>query len=153
MTIRATIPALIACAALAGAGAANAQITTNAAGSIGAGAAAATNSGAIAGGTSAAGALNSSTTAKSKHDKHRDSDRAARGGAATAPVNSATTYGSGAVYTDRNSTSAGVTAGGAAAGSGVNSSSTSVGAYGETGKTGTNADVYGDSAATSGASR
>ncbi|MFN3512077.1 MAG: hypothetical protein ACK41C_03470 [Phenylobacterium sp.] len=65
-------------------------------------------------------------------------------------VNSATTYGSGAVYTDRRNASAAVTTGGAASGQGVQSAGSTVDAYAETTRDGSSADMYGDSVATSG---
>jgi hypothetical protein len=149
MTIKTTIPALVVCLALGTAGGAIAQTQSNTAGTIGAGVANAGPAGATAGGLTAGGAVNSQSTGRSDRADRKDRRR---GGQATspAPANSTSTYGSGAVYTDRNNASAGVTSGASASGSGVQSSGTSIEAYGETTRSGSNADVYGDSTATSG---
>ena len=64
--------------------------------------------------------------------------------------NTATTFGTGAINTTRNSANAAVSTGGAASGQGVQSTSSEVDAYGETTRQGSNADVYGNSTATSG---
>lgn len=153
MTIKTTIPALVACLALGTAGGAIAQTQSNTAGTIGAGVANAGPGGATAGGLTAGGAMNSQSAGRSEQRGSREDrkDRR-RGGQATspAPANSTSTYGSGAVYTDRNNASAGVTSGASASGSGVQSSGTSIEAYGETTRSGSNADIYGDSTATSG---
>ena len=106
--------------------------------SYGQGVAAAGKTGAVA-----AGAAGSDASAKERRDR-RDR-RATRPG-----VNTATTHSSGAVYTDRRSGSAAVTTGGTASGSGVQSAGSTVDAYSETTRDGSSADMYGDSAATSG---
>lgn len=62
---------------------------------------------------------------------------------------SASTYGSGAVHTERRRASAAVTSGGRASGPGTNSTGTTVEAYGETTRDGSYADIYGDSTAES----
>ncbi len=148
MKIRTIIPAAIATAVLGLAGAASAQT----AGAAGVGAAAANNHGAIASGYSGA----QSAMPQDRQDR-RDRNRDRRDGRdrdntppATAPVGATSTYGAGAVYTDRNSTSAGVTSGGSASGPGVSSTTSTVDAYGETGRNGTSADIYGNSTATTG---
>lgn len=64
--------------------------------------------------------------------------------------NTSTTFGTGAINTTRNSASAAVSTGGAASGTGVQSTSSSVDAFGETNRQGSNADIYGNSTATSG---
>lgn len=131
------------CLALGGASFASAAEpqSGSTASSYGQGVAAAGKDGAVA-----AGAIGSDASAKDRRDRR---DR--RGQKATRPsVNSATTYGSGAVYTDRRSGSAAVTTGGAASGSGVQSAGSTVDAYSETTRDGSSADMYGDSVATSG---
>lgn len=145
MTIKHLTPAAVAAAAVLGlAGVSSAQE----AGSIGAGVAAADNHGAIASGVAASQA----ETAQERRDDRRarrDRDRRDRSGEAVQP-NTTSTYGTGAVYTDRNSTSAAVSSGGTASGTGMNSTSSTVDAYGETSRDGTSADIYGNSTATSG---
>ena len=64
--------------------------------------------------------------------------------------NTATTFGTGAITTDRNSANAAVSTGGTASGQGVQSTSSEVDAYGGTNRQGSNADVYGNSTASSG---
>ncbi|MES2721901.1 MAG: hypothetical protein V4656_01990 [Pseudomonadota bacterium] len=114
------------------------------AGAAGTGSATATNSGATAG-----GAVAGKATVDKRSDRHNKRDRRDR--TYTQPsANSATTYGSGASYTDRDSTSAAVTSGGAASGTGVQSTTSTVDAYGETTRNGTSTDIYGNSTATSG---
>jgi hypothetical protein len=143
MKITHAIPAAAACLVLGGASFAIAaeQQTGSTASSYGEGVAAAGKSGAVA-----AGAIGSDASAKDRRDRR---DR--RGQKATRPsVNSATTYGAGAVYTDRRSGSAAVTTGGTASGSGVQSAGSTVDAYSETTRDGSSADMYGDSVATSG---
>ena len=66
-----------------------------------------------------------------------------------APVNSASTYGAGSVYTDRYRATGAVAAGGRASGTGYQASSSSVDAYGSTDRNGSTGEVYGDSSATS----
>ena len=149
MTIKSTIPALVACFALGGAGAAFAEgATQNTAGTYGAGSATANEQGVTAGGM-AAGKATTGATRSDERLKHHDR-RKTRDREPAEAANSATTYGSGVVSTTRDSAKAGVTTGGAASGSGVQSTGSTVDAYGETTKDGSNADIYGDSTATSG---
>lgn len=145
MTMKHLTPAAVAAAAVLGmAGIASAQD----AGSIGAGVSSADNRGAVAAGVAASHAQ----AAQERRDERRarrDRDRRDRGAEVVQP-NTTSTYGTGAVYTDRNSTSAAVSTGGTASGTGVNSTSSTVDAYGETSRDGTSADIYGNSTATSG---
>lgn len=151
-------PALGAAMILSG-GLAAAQSTAT--GAIGGGAATATNAGATAAGGAMGGTISRTTPAQDHQRKDRDKHRGARSAdrnagntSARAPTaNTATTYGAGSVYTDRNSTAAGVTSGGLATGTGSQSTSSTVDAYGETTKDGTSADIYGNSTANSGATR
>ncbi len=62
-------------------------------------------------------------------------------------ANSASTYGSGTIYTDRDHATGGVTAGASASGTGDQSAGTSIDAYGSTTPQGSDAEVYGDAAA------
>ena len=104
--------------------------------------------GSTADGSVAAGATGGTMTApdKAKKDRHeRHTPRAER----QASANSASTYGSGSVYTDRDRATGAVTAGGSATGTGSQSTSTSVDAYGSTTKDGSEGEVYGDSTANS----
>lgn len=78
---------------------------------------------------------------------NRDMKRQERRGAPTA--NSASTYGSGTIYTDRQRATGGVTAGGSASGTGSQSTSTSIDAYGSTDRNGSTGEVYGDATADS----
>ena len=152
MTFKKTIPALVACFALGGAGAALAQSgqqTTS--GAAGAGAAATTPQGASAGGMAAGSSANRSWDHRADKDrpgKSRHERRAER--MKTPEANSAATYGSGAVTTTRDSANVGVTTGGSASGSGANRAGSTIDAYGETTRQGSNADLYGDSSAQSG---
>lgn len=142
MTIKHIAPVAAAAAVLGFAGIASAQD----AGSIGAGVAAADNHGAIASGVVASHA---EAAQERRDDRRARRDRRNRQADAVQP-NSTSTYGTGAVYTDRNSTSAAVSSGATASGTGVNSTSSTVDAYGETSRDGTSADIYGNSTATSG---
>ncbi len=64
--------------------------------------------------------------------------------------NASTTFGTGAINTTPDSASAAVSTGAAASGQGVQSTSSTVDAFGETTRQGSNADVFGDSTASSG---
>lgn len=99
------------------------------------------NKGSVAGGAGMAQAQ----PQDAKRDKRRQ-DRAER---REQTGNAASTYGSGTVYTDRNTATGGVTAGGNASGSGAQSTSTAIDAYGSTTKDGSEAEVFGDSTADS----
>lgn len=155
MTIKSTIPALVAALALGGAGGALAQTSAqeNTAATVGAGAAEASPYGASAGGVTAGKAMNRGYERRSgKHEDKQDRRR----GRVTSPAeaaNSASTYGAGALSTTRDSANVGVTTGGSAAGSGSQSAGSTVDAYGETTRDGSNADLYGDSTAQSGDQR
>lgn len=131
------ISAIAACALMGGAGIASAQTTS--AGAMGGGTAVAGDKGAVATGGGAAGSATADRTHRKGRDRHERRT-------ATTPAPAASTYGSGSVYTDRDNTSAAVTSGGAATGTGANTSST-VDAYGETTRSGTSADIYGNSTA------
>lgn len=137
---------------------------TTATGAIGAGVATATNDGATTAGATIGGTVSQSVQERNEdrrnnRDRNRgrraaDANRSGTDTSTQAPTaNTSTTYGAGAVYTDRNSTSAGVTSGGMATGTGSQSTSSTVDAYAETGRTATSADIYGNSTATSGATR
>jgi hypothetical protein len=67
----------------------------------------------------------------------------------SAPVNSASTYGAGSVYTDRYRATGSVAAGGRASGTGSQATASTVDAYGSTDRNGSTGEVYGDSVATS----
>jgi hypothetical protein len=150
MTFKKTIPALVACFALGGAGAALAQSgQQNTSGAVGAGAAATTPQGASAGGMAAGSSANRSWDHRADKQQNRQ-ERRAEQRAKTPHANSASTYGSGAVTTTRDSANVGVTTGGAASGAGANRAGSTIDAYGETTRQGSNADLYGDSAAQSG---
>jgi len=86
------------------------------------------------------------TADPAKHKRHKAS-RPER--AAERQANSASTYGSGSVYTDRDRATGAVSAGGSASGTGSQATSTSIDAYGSTTKQGSEGEVYGDSTATS----
>jgi hypothetical protein len=144
MILKSTIPVLVACFALGGGAAMAGDGSGSTAGAMGVGGATASPAGAAAGGMSAGRA-----TTGAEHRAARDERR--RMHKRPAAANSATTYGSGAVSTTRSGANAGVTSGGAASGSGVQSTGSTVDAYGETTRDGSNADIYGDSTATSGA--
>jgi hypothetical protein len=110
--------------------------------SVGGGVTASTPAGSVAGGLS--GATNDRIRGKHDGKRHQREDR--RGSATS---NSASTYGSGTIYTDRNKATGGVTAGGSASGTGSQSTSTSIDAYGSTDRNGSTGEVYGDSTADS----
>lgn len=113
---------------------------------VGGGAAASGPQGSVAGGASAGTA--DSHKDRQQHRRHGTRrDEAAPSTPGTA--NSATTYGAGSIYTDRNGATGGVTAGGTASGTGSQSTSSSVDAYGSTDRSGSTGEVYGDSSATS----
>ncbi len=77
-----------------------------------------------------------------------EAQRQGRNGPA-AEANTATTFGTGAIFTDRRTASGAVSTGGTASGSGQQNTSSSVEAYGETTREGSNAEVFGDSDAQS----
>jgi hypothetical protein len=106
--------------------------------------------GSTAGGVTAGTMPTQSQTAQDRRAQKR-ADRTTRRGDTAAPTggNSSSTYGSGTVYTDRNTATGGVTAGGTATGTGAQSSSTAIDAYGSTTKNGGEAEVYGDTTAKS----
>jgi hypothetical protein len=135
MKTTAIIPALAAALILGGATTSVAQTTS---GAYGEGTAAAGRDGAVARGATGADA--------SERAGQRKRDRRERP-TSTAPATS--THGSGAVYTDRNNSSAAVTSGGSATGPNA-ATSTTVDAYGETTRDGSSADIYGNSTATVG---
>jgi hypothetical protein len=147
MMLRTTVPLLAACLALTGGAAFAGDGSKASAGTYGAGGAEANATGASAGGEVAGDAR----ARMEERRADRNDRRKSRHSGAAASANSASTYGSGAVSTTRNSANAGVTTGGAASGQGVQSTGSTVDAYGETTKDGSNADIYGDSTATSGA--
>ena len=128
------IPALAAALVLGGATASVAQSS----GVYGRGSAAAARDGAVARGATGVDA--------SERAGQRGRDRREHP-TSTAPATS--TYGSGAVYTDRRHSSAAVTSGGSARGQDA-ATSTTVDAYGETTRDGSSADIYGNSNATVG---
>lgn len=142
MKIRTLIPAAAAAAVLGLAAGASAQTAQT----YGAGIAAANDRGAVAGGMIGSQARATQDRRDDRRDRRdrRHSERHAEQPGATS------TYGAGAVYTDRNSTSASVSSGGTASGPGVSSTSSTVDAYGETTRDGTSADIYGNSTATTG---
>lgn len=109
---------------------------------VGGGVTASTPAGSIAGGASAG----SNDLARNKQDRKRHKHEDRRGSATS---NSAATYGSGTIYTDRDKATGGVTAGGSASGTGSQSTSTSIDAYGSTDRNGSTGEVYGDSTADS----
>lgn len=161
MTFKSTIPALAACFALGSAGAALAQSAQeNTSGTVGAGGAMTSSQGASAGGFTAGASANRGwdhRADKAKNKKDREDRRAERKHSpaetksASPPLaNSASTYGSGALTTTRDSANVGVTTGASASGSGANRAGSTIDAYGETTSQGSNADLYGDSAAQSG---
>lgn len=90
------------------------------------------------------------THGKMKHQRMERRDERRDRRAQPAPTgNSSSTYGSGTVYTDRNTATGGVTAGGTATGTDLQRSTTTVDGYASTTRDGSNAEVYGDSTATS----
>jgi len=97
-------------------------------------------------GSIAAGGTAGTAVDPAKHKRHKAS-RPER--AAERQANSASTYGSGSVYTDRDRATGAVSAGGSASGTGSQATSTSIDAYGSTTKQGSEGEVYGDSTATS----
>ena len=108
------------------------------------GAAASNRHGSVAVGTTA-------ETQDRMHRRHRDNrqDGARTEQEPREPVNSASTYGAGSVYTDRYRATGAVAAGGRASGTGYQASSSAVDAYGSTDRNGSTGEVYGDSSATS----
>jgi hypothetical protein len=93
-----------------------------------------TPKGSVAGGASAGTMM--------QHNKHMGRHHRQAG-------NSASTYGAGTIYTDRNHASGGVTAGGTATGTGNQNTSSMVDAYGTTTRQGSDGEVYGGSTANS----
>lgn len=77
-----------------------------------------------------------------------ESRRQGRNGQA-AEANTSTTFGTGAIFTDRRTPSGAVSTGATASGTGEQNTSSSVEAFGETTRQGSNAEVFGDSAAQS----
>ena len=129
-----TMMATVAAAGLLGTGAmaqvttAGGQTTSNAKGSAAIG-----------------GTMGKAQQMRKKHEQRREDRRDRRDDEAS--ENSASTYGSGTVYTDRRHATGGVTAGASAAGTGDQSAGTSIDAYGSTTRQGSDAEVYGDAAA------
>jgi hypothetical protein len=103
--------------------------------------------GSVAGGATAGRASNPDKAHKRHREMRRDQRRSQRD--RQTPSNSASTYGSGTIYTDRNRATGGVTAGGSASGTGSQSSSTAIDAYGSTTRNGSEAEIYGDATAES----
>lgn len=112
----------------------------------GGGVAASEPEGSVAGGATAGTA----DQAGQPHKMKKRHDRADRAADRAAERNSASTYGAGSVYTDRNKATGAVTSGGSASGTGAQSTTSSVDAYGSTTKQGSEGEVYGDSTANSG---
>ena len=112
----------------------------------GGGVAASGPEGSVAGGATAGTA----DQAGQHHKLKKRHDRADRAADRAAERNSASTYGAGSVYTDRNKATGAVTSGGSASGTGAQSTTSSVDAYGSTTKQGSEGEVYGDSTANSG---
>jgi hypothetical protein len=136
MRIKTLIPAAAAAALLASG--AMAQTT------VGGGIAGSTAQGSVAGGLTAGTAASVDHSQRDKHRGDRESRRDQR-----MATNSASTYGTGSVYTDRNHATGAVTSGGTASGTGSQSASSSVDAYGSVTKNGSEGEVYGDSTANS----
>lgn len=113
----------------------------------GGGVAASGREGSVAGGATAGTADQAEQHHKKMKKRHDRSDRAAD---RAAERNSASTYGAGSVYTDRDKATGAVTSGGSASGTGAQSTTSSVDAYGSTTKDGSEGEVYGDSTANSG---
>ncbi|MEW9856717.1 hypothetical protein [Novosphingobium sp. M1R2S20] len=120
-------------------------IAQDATGTVGGGAAASTPGGSVAGGATA-GAQMRDQDRKDRGKRDRRMDRTDRRADTT---NSASTHGSGTIYTDRNRATGGVTAGGSATGTGDQSTSTTIDAYGATDSMGSTGEVYGDATANS----
>ena len=121
--------------------------TRNTASAYGVGTASANRDGAQAGAV-VAGKATQSQQSKSKNRKHRH-DQQPSAGASTSP-NAASTYTTGAVYTDRNRATASGSTGGTAAGTGVQSTTSGLSVYGDVYKDGGSAGVEGGSTAESG---
>lgn len=101
-------------------------------------------------GSTADGATAGAQTRDHDRDHDRKKDRAKRGADRnTGAANSASTHGSGTIYTDRNRATGGVSAGGTATGTGDQSTSTTIDAYGATDSMGSTGEVYGDATANS----
>ena len=112
----------------------------------GGGASASGRGGSVAGGVTA-GTANKAMKHRERGDR-REARRERRDEIPTT-ANSASTYGSGTVYTDRQRATGGVTAGASASGTGSQRTGTTVDAYGQTTRDGSNAEVFGDSTAES----
>lgn len=136
MTFKFTIPAIAAVALMSSAAVAQS------AGTYGAGVAVAGPRGAVAAGETGAKAdhrAKRADRAEARRDR-RDRQPVAQGATST--------YGTGAVYTDRNRASGSATTGASATGAGRNTAGSTIDIYGETTRDGSNAEVFGDSAAT-----
>jgi len=123
----------------------------NTASAYGVGTAQATRDGAKAG-AAVAGEAKQWNQSKNKNRKHRRGDAQQQSGGAMTSPNAATTYSTGAIYTDRNTASASGSTGGSASGTGVQSTSSGLNVYGTVDrKSGyTEAEVDGGSTASSG---
>lgn len=115
---------------------------------VGGGASASNRDGSVAGGVTAGKAHKAMKHRDRMRDERRD-DRRDRRSDAPSTANSASTYGSGTVYTDRNRATGGVTAGGSASGTGSQRTGTTIDAYGQTTREGSTAEVFGDATAES----
>ena len=124
--------------------------TRNTASAYGVGTASANRDGAQAGAAVAGEAKQMSQT-KTKHRKHRgDREQPQQSSGASTSPNAASTYTTGAVYTDRNRATASGSTGGTAAGTGVQSTTSGLSVYGDVYKDGGSAGVEGGSTAESG---
>lgn len=139
MIFKLSIPALAACALMGSAAMAQS------AGTYGAGVASAGPNGAVAAGETRGKA---DMRAKRADRRDRAADRRDRREPVAQGAGSTSTYGTGAVYTDRNRASGSATTGASATGAGRNSAGSTIDIYGETTRQGSNAEVFGDSTAT-----
>lgn len=140
MILKLSIPALAAFALMGSAAMAQS------AGTYGAGVAAAGPNGAVAAGETR-GKSDLRAKRADRNDRAERRDRRDREPVAVG-AGSTTTYGTGAVYTDRNRASGSATTGASATGTGRNSAGSTIDIYGETTRQGSNAEVFGDSTAT-----
>lgn len=157
MNVKSFIPAVAASLLLGSASYAVAADQQNTATTFGAGTAEANRNGAQAGAVTAGQARYSTPSQAKKNKKNRGGQHSGQnmgggqmsGGAQVTLPNSATTFGTGAVFTDRNTASGAASTGATATGAGTQAATSDAYVYGSTDKNGSEAEAQGTSTAVS----
>lgn len=158
MNVKSYIPAMAASLLLGSASFAVAADQQNTATTFGAGTAEANRNGAQAGAVTAGQARYSTPSQAKKNKKNRggqhsgqnkDGSAQMNGGAQVTLPNSATTFGTGAVFTNRNTASGAASTGATATGAGTQAATSDAYVFGSTDKNGSEAEAQGTSTAVS----